>query len=104
MSHRNRSASSRRRPRGLAVAGFHDDARGRLDQRDYDCWVGGAVPSARYFLAARLAWRFSFSVFWAGFFSMLFFVFLSFVAIPDLSGGGETVSVMAVNVHRDLRL
>jgi hypothetical protein len=31
-----------------------------------------------YFLA-RFAWRFSFSVFWAGFFSMLFFVFLSFV-------------------------
>ena len=34
-----------------------------------------------YFLA-RFAWRFSFSVFLAGFFSMLFFVFLSFVAMP----------------------
>jgi hypothetical protein len=43
--------------------------------------MSGAAPSLGYFLA-RLAWRFSFSVFWAGFFSVLFFVFLSFVAIP----------------------
>ena len=40
-----------------------------------------AAQAERYFLAF-LAARFSFSVFWAGFFSMLFFVFLSFVAMP----------------------
>jgi len=40
-----------------------------------------------------LAWRFSFSVFWAGFFYMLFFVFLSFVAIRTSQvDGNETVT------------
>jgi hypothetical protein len=48
--------------------------------------------SAGYFLAF-LACRFSFSVFCAGFFAMLFFAFLSLVAMFALRmGAGETVS------------
>jgi hypothetical protein len=43
--------------------------------------ISSSFLGSAYFLA-RLAWRFSFSVFWARFFSMLFFVFLSFVAMP----------------------
>jgi hypothetical protein len=43
-----------------------------------DLWRGGY---ALFFFA----WRFSFSVFWAGFFAMLFFEFLSFVAMVTSS-------------------
>jgi hypothetical protein len=39
-----------------------------------------------------LACRYSFSVFWAGFFSMLFFEFLSFVAMLTSSTGLQTRS------------
>ena len=39
-----------------------------------------AAQAERYFLAF-LAARFSFSVFWAGFFALAFFAFLSLVAI-----------------------
>jgi hypothetical protein len=57
-------------------------SRGRLRDRAANAVSGRPGCSARsaYFFAL-LACRFSFSVFCAGFFSMLFFVFLSLVAM-----------------------
>src|SRR5438067_312460 len=67
-----RRASGTRSDSRTSVAAI----RTRLEQS-----VHGVGPCRPSYLFAFLACRFSFSVFWAGFFSMLFFVFLSLLVM-----------------------
>jgi hypothetical protein len=71
--------------RGIRSAGLGRREAGRARRRrDVSSTSRLAGLSGPSYFFAFLACRFSFSVFWAFFFSPLFFVFLSFVAMPHL--------------------